>query len=80
MLRVWMSKSENCWVSEEGNFLLAPVIADCMKWPSDCHCCGGWPGGQAPGTDRAAGAGGVPEPKELLGRRTPLKGGGGGAL
>ncbi|XP_055424571.1 nuclear cap-binding protein subunit 2 isoform X4 [Bubalus kerabau] len=33
MLRVWMSKSENCWVSEEGNFLLAHIIADCMKWP-----------------------------------------------
>ena len=31
MLRVWMSKSENCWVSEEGNFLLAHVIADSGK-------------------------------------------------
>ena len=31
MLRVWMSKSENCWVSEEGNFLLAHVIADSVK-------------------------------------------------
>uniref|UniRef100_A0A8B9Y7Y8 Nuclear cap-binding protein subunit 2 n=1 Tax=Bos mutus grunniens TaxID=30521 RepID=A0A8B9Y7Y8_BOSMU len=28
-----MSKSENCWVSKEGNYLLAHVIADCMKWP-----------------------------------------------
>lgn len=32
MLRVWMSKSENCWVFEEGNFLLAHVIADSVKW------------------------------------------------
>lgn len=31
----------------------------------DCHGCGGSPGGQALGTDRTAGAGAVPEPKEL---------------
>lgn len=31
MLSVWMSRSENCWVSEEGNFCLARVTADSVE-------------------------------------------------